>query len=114
MIDESTKSGGASSSSSSTSSSTDSSSSSGSKSSSTVEKIGAIGKPKVIAAVVAISLVIIVILQNTGPTKVDVLFWSVELPRWILLSLHFAAGAAAGVLIPRWRKRRKEKRPLVG
>ena len=70
-------------------------------------------QPKFIAAVVALALVVIVILQNTGTTEVRVLFWTVSLPRWILLSLVFATGAAAGVLIPRWR-RRKKKRPLAG
>ncbi len=105
MIDETTKSDSAASESASAEKKRESSSSS---------KVGGIGKPKMIATFVAIAFVVIVILQNTGPTQVNVLFWSPELPRWILLSLHFAAGAAAGVIIPRWRKRRKEKRPLVG
>ena len=66
-------------------------------------------QPKFIATVVALALVAIVILQNTGSTDVKVLFWTVSLPRWILLSLVFASGAAAGVLIPRWRRRRKQR-----
>lgn len=66
-------------------------------------------QPKFIATVVALALVVIVILQNTGSTEVKVLFWTVSLPRWILLSLVFASGAAAGVLIPRWRRRKKQR-----
>ena len=72
-----------------------------------------VSKPKLIAGVAGLALVIITILQNTDAVPVNVLFWEITMPRWILLSLVFGAGAAAGVIIPRWRKRRR-KRPLVG
>jgi uncharacterized integral membrane protein len=68
---------------------------------------------RLIGILALVAVVVVVLFQNTELTTVKILFWTFEMPRWLLLSLHFVAGGAAGLVLARVRRKRKE-RPLTG
>lgn len=69
-------------------------------------------KPKLIAALVAILLVLIIALQNTRVVETNILFFSPALPLAILMLLTFTVGIIAGLLMAvtlSGRRKRKAK-----
>lgn len=50
-------------------------------------------------ALVIVVLAVIVIFQNTEEARLNVLFWVVVMPLWVLLLGTFLAGALAGWLL---------------
>jgi uncharacterized integral membrane protein len=46
-------------------------------------------------------LVLILVVQNQGPVSTEVLFWSVEAPRFAVLALVFLAEVFAACLLGR-------------
>ena len=66
---------------------------------------------KVVIGLCALVLVVIA-LQNTETVATRLLFWSVSMPRVLLLLLTLAFGFAAGFLISTRRTRSKDKQAL--
>jgi len=56
-------------------------------------------KMKLIVALLAVLLVVIVILQNTQPVATRLLFITVTMPNAVLIGLSLLIGVAAGILI---------------
>jgi len=54
---------------------------------------------KLIVALLAVLLVVIVILQNTQPVATRLLFITVTMPNAVLIGLSLLIGVAAGILI---------------
>jgi len=54
---------------------------------------------KLIGALTAILLIVIVILQNTQPVATRLLFITVTMPNAVLIGLSLLIGIAAGILI---------------
>lgn len=63
--------------------------------------------PKAIFAIVVVALAVILIAQNTGSGRFNLLFWAIEMPAWLWMVLLFLGGVAVGSLFP-WL-RRKDK-----
>jgi uncharacterized integral membrane protein len=55
-------------------------------------------KVRMALAVVILFIVLVLILQNQDPVTTRILFWAVEMPRFILLGGVFLMGAAVGYL----------------
>ncbi len=70
-------------------------------------------KVKLIGIIALVALVLAIILLNTAPTEIDLLFTTITPPLWLLLLLNFLAGGAAGIVFVHVRNKRKE-RPLTG
>ncbi len=66
----------------------------------------------VIATIGGIALLVIFVAQNTQNVKFDFLFWSVEIPIWLLSLLMAGVGALIffGIGVMRRHQRRKERR----
>jgi uncharacterized integral membrane protein len=60
--------------------------------------------PKLVIGLVVGVLFVILILQNTSDTKVDLLFWDVSAGLWILLIGAFLLGMFFGWLLPKLRR----------
>jgi len=56
-------------------------------------------KMKLIVALVAILLIVIVILQNTQPVATRLLFITITMPNAVLIGLSLLIGVAAGIVI---------------
>ena len=54
---------------------------------------------KLIGALTAILLIVIVILQNTQPVETRLLFFTVTMPNAVLIGLTLLIGVAAGMII---------------
>ena len=54
---------------------------------------------KLIGALTAILLIVIVILQNTQPVAIRILFLTMTMPNAVLIGLTLLIGVAAGMLI---------------
>jgi lipopolysaccharide assembly protein A len=67
-------------------------------------------KLKLIAALVAVLLILIVILQNTQPVETAFLFYKVTMPNAALIGLALLAGMAAGILIALALSGKKERK----
>ena len=57
-------------------------------------------------ALVAI-LMVIIVLQNTEPVETRLLFATITMPRAVLLFVTLVVGVLIGLLIPRFRKKRR-------
>jgi uncharacterized integral membrane protein len=56
------------------------------------------------AGMTVLGLVVIFTVQNVTTVEVTFLFWTLKLPRAILLFLVFALGAVCGWLFSRWHR----------
>ena len=54
---------------------------------------------KLIGALMAILLIVIVILQNTQPVATRLLFITITMPNAVLVGLSLLVGVAAGILV---------------
>lgn len=63
--------------------------------------------PKMVAAVALGVLAIVFIFQNTATGSVSFLFWDIEAPAWLWLTIIFVVGLAVGWVIGRSRAKRK-------
>ena len=63
---------------------------------------------KVIAIGILVLLGVIIILQNTAPVETKLLFFSITMPRAILLMTTTLIGFALGVLVSFYFLRKKE------
>ena len=64
-------------------------------------------RPKVIAGLVIVLLVVIVFFQNREQVETRILFFTVTASRAAALSLSFLVGVAVGALLPGMLSRRK-------
>lgn len=62
--------------------------------------------PKQIGGGILVVVALVLVLQNTQSVRVELLFWNVEWPLWIVLLLMLVIGAAIGYLAS-WRARRR-------
>ena len=62
----------------------------------------------VVGGIIAIALVAF-IAGNSGTTEVKFLFFSVEMPLWVVLTGTAFLGAAVGALLTQRRQRRKQR-----
>ena len=60
---------------------------------------------KLIAAIVAGVLAVIVIVQNTATVETHILWITISMPRAVLLALTFALGVLSGILFSMRRRR---------
>jgi uncharacterized integral membrane protein len=65
--------------------------------------------PKLIGATVVAVLALVLALQNTRRTRIDIYFWTVRAPLWIWLIIIFVAGLVVGSVFP-WFRRSKRRR----
>jgi uncharacterized integral membrane protein len=61
--------------------------------------------PRIIGAVVIGVLALIFIFQNTGRSRVHLLFWNSNRALWLWLLIVFAAGFVVGSIFPWFRRR---------
>lgn len=61
-------------------------------------------KPKNIVLGVILLIVLIVLIQNSGSSRVDFLFWSFSASKFIVYILFFILGIASATLLNLWRK----------
>lgn len=71
-------------------------------------------KLKLYAVLALVTLVLIVVLQNTGPVKTRILFATLTMPRAALLALTLLIGVAAGIIISLALTRTKTHKNDVG
>jgi len=64
-------------------------------------------KFKVIAAVAAILLAVVLIVQNVEQVDTRVLFWKVPMPRAVLLAVTAAVGFVGGLIVASFGGRKK-------
>jgi lipopolysaccharide assembly protein A len=67
-------------------------------------------KLKLITALVAVLLVLIVILQNTQPVETSFFFYKMTMPNAALIGLALLAGMAAGILVALALSGKKERK----
>jgi uncharacterized integral membrane protein len=60
--------------------------------------------PKLVLGIVLAALLVILILQNTNDTRVDLLFWNVTAGLWTLLLGAVVLGMLLGWLLPKLRR----------
>ena len=70
-------------------------------------------RPKLIFLVTLGVIVLILIFQNTEVTTINLLFWTLAMPRSLLLSLTFMMGALAGVIAVHLLKKKKAQKSRV-
>lgn len=63
--------------------------------------------PRLLAGVVLTIMALIFVFQNAGNGRVTFLFWRVDAPAWTWLVLIFAVGVIVGLLVPRFRGRKR-------
>lgn len=65
-----------------------------------------------IATIVGVALLVLFVAQNTQDVKFDFLFWSVEIPIWLLSLLMAGVGALIffGIGVLRRHRRRQDRR----
>jgi uncharacterized integral membrane protein len=64
--------------------------------------------PKTITIAALVLIVLVVVLQNMERTSTDILWMTIEMPRWILLTLTLVIGFALGVITGATLMRRKK------
>jgi uncharacterized integral membrane protein len=64
--------------------------------------------PRITGAVVIGIVALIFIFQNTGHSRVHLLFWDSNRPLWLWLLVLFAAGFIVGSIFPWFRRRHRE------
>jgi len=62
---------------------------------------------KLVLVGVLVVLALILIVQNTGSSDLNVLFWTVSAPKWIMLVVVLAAGVVIGSAFPWLRPKKK-------
>ncbi len=67
-------------------------------------------KAKLITALVLITLVIVVVFQNTQPVETKFLFVTLTMPRAALLGITMLIGIAVGILVALGLSARKPKK----
>lgn len=65
------------------------------------EKRSLTSKLKLALAGILLVVVLILVVQNQEPVNTELLFWSVEAPRFALLALVFLAGVLTGYILGR-------------
>jgi uncharacterized integral membrane protein len=63
---------------------------------------------KLVAILVAAFLFLVIVMQNSEPVNVQVLFWRATVDKLLLFPAIFLAGLAAGLLLG-WSRRRTSK-----
>jgi uncharacterized integral membrane protein len=64
-----------------------------------------------LAAIVILSIVaLVVVLQNTGVTRTQILFWPLEMSQALLLILTLVLGFVIGVLVTSYFLRKKRSK----
>jgi uncharacterized integral membrane protein len=63
--------------------------------------------PKLVLALILAGLLVILILQNTRDTQVNLLFWDVTAGLWTLLVGAVLLGMVLGWLLPKLRRNRR-------
>ncbi|NYE93891.1 putative integral membrane protein [Psychromicrobium silvestre] len=63
--------------------------------------------PTVISAVVLTALALIFVFTNLGTARVQLLFWTVNSPLWVVILVALVVGVIIGSLFP-WLKSRKK------
>jgi uncharacterized integral membrane protein len=63
---------------------------------------------------VLIALVVVVCLQNSQSTEIEVLFASFEAPLIIVLAVFVLIGMLIGYIGPVWRRHRREEKRAAG
>lgn len=76
-----------------------------------LESFGMLQKIKFTLLILAIAFTLIVALQNTGPTDIEILFYSLNLPKTVLIMAAVAAGFLVGALMTSRMLRRKQAKP---
>jgi uncharacterized integral membrane protein len=61
---------------------------------------------RIVGGLVLVVLALIVIFQNTEPTTMTFLLWSVQMPRAAALLAAMAIGLVLGMVLSGWRRRR--------
>jgi len=64
---------------------------------------------KLVLTIVLLILVVVIILQNTDPVNLKLLFWGFEASLIILLTLVLLIGIIIGYTLPKIAKSRKDK-----
>jgi uncharacterized integral membrane protein len=64
---------------------------------------------RLILALVLIILVVIVVIQNTETVDTRLLFFTISMPRALLLCVTFLLGTVSGILLAIWHSARKRK-----
>lgn len=65
--------------------------------------------PALIAFVVIAILLIIFVFQNTKKRNVDIFFWDVTAPMWVVIGVSIAAGVVLDRLFAFWWRRRRRE-----
>ncbi|MGB2984301.1 MAG: LapA family protein [Phycisphaerae bacterium] len=69
-----------------------------------------VSRARIIIAIVAAILVIIVVLQNTQTVETKLLFVTLTMPRAVLLFVTLLVGFALGLITATWFSRRPPKK----
>ena len=77
-----------------------------------MEKKPVMERIKLVAIAVLALLGVIIILQNTEQVETKLLFWSITMPRAILLMGTTLIGFALGVLVSLFKRKAKSKKLL--
>lgn len=62
-------------------------------------------RAKLVLVALGALVALLLVVQNQGPVETRFLFWSAEMPRFLLLAVVYVLGAATG-WIARWQSRR--------
>jgi uncharacterized integral membrane protein len=63
--------------------------------------------PKAIVAIVIAVLVVIFAIQNAETARIDVLFWGVDIPVWVVIAVTAVLGFVVGWILGRSSGRRR-------
>lgn len=66
-------------------------------------------KPKIVLALVATILAVVLVIQNTEAVETRILFFTLTLPRALLFALLFSGGVIVGLLAAYWLSSRPSK-----
>jgi len=62
--------------------------------------------PRRIMSIALSGLVLLFVVQNLAVVEVNLLFWSIQMPRALLVAIIFLVGLAVGFLLDQTRSRR--------
>jgi uncharacterized integral membrane protein len=65
------------------------------------------------AIVLGAAISIIILIQNSTATIFKILFWEWSAPLWLLLAIHFIAGAGVALLYENIRRKRRARPPAA-
>lgn len=65
------------------------------------------GRSKLIVLIIVVVLTLFLVLQNTEMDKFEVLFWTLPMPRFVLLLVTFLFGILTGLIGFGYASRRK-------